>query len=72
MNQKANIPPILVGMDCLFGLGVRVVEGVTIRDGVVIGAGSVVVTDASSYDDFGSRSCAHYQCAVNISRKSDE
>jgi acetyltransferase-like isoleucine patch superfamily enzyme len=49
MNQRAIIAPVIIGEDCWFGSGVRVVKGVTIGDGVVLGAGSVVTSDIPPY-----------------------
>jgi acetyltransferase-like isoleucine patch superfamily enzyme len=49
MNQPAIIKEVVIGQDCWFGSGVRVVMGVTIGDGAVIGAGSVVTKDIPPY-----------------------
>ncbi len=38
-----------IGQDCWLGAGVNVVAGVTIEDGCVIGAGSVVTKDIPAY-----------------------
>ena len=40
--------PVKIGNDCWFGANVVVCPGVTIGDGCVIGAGSVVVKDIPS------------------------
>jgi len=40
--------PVTIGSDCWFGANVTVCPGVTIGDGVVIGAGSVVTRDIPS------------------------
>ncbi|MGN1325597.1 MAG: sugar O-acetyltransferase [Candidatus Spyradenecus sp.] len=37
--------PVTIGRCCWFGVGVRVLPGVTIGDGAVIGAGAVVTRD---------------------------
>ena len=37
--------PVTIGRDCWLGLGVIVLPGVTIGDGTVVGAGSVVTRD---------------------------
>ena len=41
--------PVKIGNDCWFGANVTVCPGVTIGDGVVIGAGSVVTKDIPSH-----------------------
>jgi len=41
--------PITIGNDCWFGGSVIVLGGVTIGDGVVVGAGSVVTKDVESF-----------------------
>lgn len=41
--------PVKIGKDCWFGCGVTIIPGVTIGDGVVIGASSVVVKDIPSW-----------------------
>lgn len=53
MNQKAVIEPVSIGRDCWFGSGVRVLKGVTIGDGAIIGAGSVVNKDVPPYEIWG-------------------
>lgn len=50
MNQRAEIAPVTIGKDCWLGSGVRVVAGVTIGDGVVIDAGSVVTKNIPPYE----------------------
>lgn len=49
INQRAIIKPVTIGRDCWLGSGVRVLPGVTIGDGAIIGAGSVVTHDVPSY-----------------------
>src|SRR5262249_5420409 len=39
MNQQANVQSVNIGKDCWLGSGVRVLKGVSIGDGAVIGAG---------------------------------
>lgn len=38
-----------IGQDCWLGAGVKVMSGVTIEDGCIIGAGTVVTRDIPSY-----------------------
>ena len=48
--RQAKIPGrISVGKDVYFGAGVKVLKGVTIGDGCVIGAGAVVTSDIPPY-----------------------
>lgn len=37
--------PVSIGKDCWIGMGAVILPGVTIGDGVIVGAGSVVVKD---------------------------
>ncbi len=53
MNQRAIIEPVTIGRDCWFGSGVRVLKGVTIGDGAIIGAGSIVTKDVPPYEIWG-------------------
>ncbi len=50
-NQKryCYAKPVKIGNDCWFGANVVVCPGVTVGDGCVIGAGSVVVKDIEPY-----------------------
>ena len=41
--------PVTIGRECWIGMGTAILPGVTIGDGVVVGAGSVVVKDLPSY-----------------------
>jgi len=41
---------VVTGKDCWFGSGVRILKRITIDDGVVIGAGSVVTKNTPSYE----------------------
>ena len=50
INQPAIVEDVTIGMDCWFGSGVRVLKGVTIHDGAVLGAGSVVTCDIPPYE----------------------
>jgi acetyltransferase-like isoleucine patch superfamily enzyme len=49
INQAAVLAPVRIGRDCWLGSGVRVLPGVAIGDGAVIGAGSVVTHDVPAY-----------------------
>jgi acetyltransferase-like isoleucine patch superfamily enzyme len=48
-NQKAIIKPVTIGSDCWLGAGTRVLPGVTIGDGAILGTGSVVTHDVPPY-----------------------
>ena len=48
ITDKEYNKPIVIGSDCWFGTNVVVIGGVTIGDGCVIGAGSVVTRDIPS------------------------
>jgi acetyltransferase-like isoleucine patch superfamily enzyme len=50
MNQGAIIDPVEIGRDCWLGSGVRVLKSVTIGDGAIIGAGSVVNRNVRPYE----------------------
>ena len=41
--------PVSIGKDCWIGMGATIVPGVSIADGVIVGAGSVVVKDLPPY-----------------------
>ena len=41
--------PISIGKECWIGMGAIILPGVTIGDGVIVGAGSVVTKDLPSY-----------------------
>ena len=49
--------PVKIGNDCWFGANVVVCSGVTIGDGCVIGAGSVVVKDIPAHTFAGGNPC---------------
>ena len=49
--------PVRIGNDCWFGANVVVCSGVTIGDGCVIGAGSVVVKDIPAHTFAGGNPC---------------
>lgn len=42
-------PPVKIGANCWIAMGVCILPGITIGDGCVIGAGSVVVKDIEEY-----------------------
>lgn len=46
LNQAADIGSVVIGSDCWLGAYVKVMPNVTIGDGVVVAAGSVVTKDA--------------------------
>jgi acetyltransferase-like isoleucine patch superfamily enzyme len=48
LNQKSLPGHIKIGRDCYFGAGTVITSGVTIGDGVIVGANSVVVADIPS------------------------
>jgi len=50
MNQEASIEPVVIGRDCWIGAGVRILQGVTIGNGAVVGASSVVTKDIPNYE----------------------
>lgn len=45
LNQRSILKSVTIGKDCYSGTGSVVTAGVSIGDGVVIGAGSIVVHD---------------------------
>lgn len=44
-EQGWNLGPVVIGADCWIGMGVCILPGVTVGDGCVVGAGSVVTKD---------------------------
>lgn len=48
-EQFGTYEPVRIGSDCWLGAMVAVLKGVTIGDGAVIGAGSVVTRDIPGY-----------------------
>ncbi|MDD5448572.1 MAG: acyltransferase [Actinomycetota bacterium] len=48
-EQRGTYAPISIGKDCWIGSEVVVLKGVTIGDGAVVGAGSVVTKDIPEY-----------------------
>jgi len=54
MNLQANITsPIIIMDDVWIGTGAKILKGVTINQGAIIAAGSVVKEDVPSYKIFG-------------------
>lgn len=47
--QRAEIKPINIGCDCWIGAGAKVLSGVTIGNGAVIGANAVVTKDIPDF-----------------------
>lgn len=45
LRYRTQTKPVTIGRRCWFGVGVRVLPGVTVGDGCVVGAGSVVTHD---------------------------
>ena len=48
-EQGWNLGPVALGADCWIGMGVCILPGVTLGDGCVVGAGSVVTRDVEPY-----------------------
>ena len=48
-EQGWNLGPVVLGADCWIGMGVCILPGVTLGDGCVVGAGSVVTRDVEPY-----------------------
>jgi maltose O-acetyltransferase len=48
-EQGWNLGPVDIGPDCWIGMGVCILPGVTIAEGCVVGAGSVVTRDLEPY-----------------------
>ena len=44
-DQGWKTQPVHIGKNCWFGMGVLILPGVTIGDGAIVGAGSVVTKD---------------------------
>lgn len=54
INQQGNTTaPVVIGDDVWIGVGARIIAGVTIGDGAVIAAGSVVTQSVSPYNIVG-------------------
>lgn len=50
LNQRSVLKTIQVGRDCYFGTGAVITGGITIGDGAVIGAGSIVTKNIPAYE----------------------
>ncbi len=50
LNQRSILKETKVGRDCYFGTGSVVLGGVTVGDGAIIGAGSVVTQNIPPYE----------------------
>ena len=48
-EQGWDLGPVVLGADCWIGMGVCILPGVTLGDGCVVGAGSVVTRDVEPY-----------------------
>ena len=48
MNQRADIGEVVIGKDVWIGSGARILKGITVGDGAVIGAGTIVTKDIPS------------------------
>ena len=48
-EQGWTLGPVVLGADCWIGMGVCILPGVTVGDGCVVGAGSVVTRDVEPY-----------------------
>ena len=44
-DQGWKTQPVVIGRNCWFGMGVLILPGVTIGDGAIVGAGSVITKD---------------------------
>jgi len=49
LNQKSVLKEVVIGRDCLLCAGTIILGGVSIGDGVIVGAGSVVTKDIPAY-----------------------
>lgn len=47
--QRSTIKPIVIGQDCWIGSGARILAGVTIGNGAVVGANAVVTKDVPPF-----------------------
>ena len=52
-QQPNNTAAVKIGNDVWIGTGAKILKGVTIKDGAVIAAGSLVKSDVNSYEVHG-------------------
>jgi acetyltransferase-like isoleucine patch superfamily enzyme len=52
-NQRSALKEVHIGRDCYFGTGAVVLGGVTVGDGAIVGAGSVVTKDVPAQQVWG-------------------
>lgn len=52
-NFTADFRPIKIGHHCWIGTGAIILQGISIGDGAVIGAGAVVTKDVPAYEVWG-------------------
>lgn len=53
LNQKSKVMKTVIGCDCYFGTGTVITGGVTVGDGAVVAANSVVVRDIPPMEIWG-------------------
>ena len=49
MNQSAVIENVVIGKDCWIGTGAKILKGVNVGNGAIIGANAVVTKDVPEY-----------------------
>lgn len=52
-GRPKEISPTIIGRDCWIGMRAIIMSGVTIGDGAIVAAGSVVTKDVAAYDIVG-------------------
>jgi len=50
LNQQSVLKEVRIGRDCYFGTGTVVLGGVSVGDGAILGAGSIVHSDVPAYE----------------------
>lgn len=53
LNQKSVMQNVKIGRDCYFGTGTIILGGVTVGDGAIVAANSVVFKDIPPYEIWG-------------------